>query len=173
MIQRKKLLILVDWFVPGYKAGGPIRSCVNICSALNKQYDIYVLTTDTDHGETQSYKGITPDKWINNEALGIQIFYAKKTSLTTKQLAEQIKLVGADIVYLNHLFSPMFVLFPLWLKYTQKIKTKVVVAPRGALYESALSLKDIKKRPYFICTNCWAYISRLLFTLQTKENNKQ
>ena len=147
MSQKRKLLILIDWFVPGYKAGGPIRSCVNICAALKENYDIYVLTTDTDHGEMQSYKGIEPNKWITNKDLGLNIYYAKKSTLTTKQLATQIAFVAAEFVYLNHLFSPYFVLFPLWLKYTNKIKGKMIVAPRGALYESALSLKKYKKTP--------------------------
>ena len=147
MSARKKLLILVDWFAPGFKAGGPIRSCVNVCSALKEAYEIYVFTTDTDHGEAAPYQGIVADKWLYIEALGVMVYYAKKQELNAKQLSAQIAFVNADFIYLNHLFSPWFVLYPLWLKYTHKIKGKVVVCPRGALYDSALSLKAYKKRP--------------------------
>ena len=59
-------MILVDWYSPGYKAGGPIQSCVNIVNALYKYYDIYVLTSDTDHGETQPYAGIESNKWLKD-----------------------------------------------------------------------------------------------------------
>lgn len=147
MTIEKKLLILVDWFAPGYKAGGPIQSCINLCIALKDKYKIYVLTTDTDHGESKPYNGIVQDKWIFDEQLGVNIFYAKKQTLKASQLAAQIDYVNADFVYLNHLFSPYFVIYPLWLKFSSKIKAKVVVCPRGALYNSALSLKSYKKRP--------------------------
>jgi glycosyltransferase involved in cell wall biosynthesis len=144
---KKKLLILVDWFAPGFKAGGPIQSCVNLCRVLNSSYDIYVLTTDTDHGDTRSYPGIVADKWIWHEELKVNVYYAAKKTLSAKQLATQIEWVNADFVYLNHLFSPYFVVYPLWLKFRKKIKGKVIVCPRGALYDSALSLKYYKKKP--------------------------
>lgn len=143
----KKLLIIVDWFVPGFKAGGPIQSCVNICIALKNEYDIYVLTTDTDHGETAPYENIISDKWIDNDALGVYIFYMKFKGLKPAHLAAQIAFLDADIIYLNHLFAPLFVVYPLWLKFSGKIRGKVVVSPRGALYDSALSLKSYKKKP--------------------------
>ena len=141
------MLILVDWFAPGFKAGGPIQSCVNLCTALKEDYIIYVLTTDTDHGESEAYKGIACNTWLQNDELGVNIYYLKRKILKAAQIAKQIAFVDAHFIYLNHLFSPYFVLFPLWLKYTHQIKAKVVVCPRGALYGSALSLKIYKKRP--------------------------
>ena len=147
MGDKKKILILIDWFTPGYKAGGPIQSCVNICRALHSEYELFVLTTDTDHGETIPYPGIVPNKWMVNNDLGINIFYAAKKKLTAKQIKQQVLAVNADIVYLNLLFSPFFAAYPLWLKLTDVIKSKVVMCPRGTLYESALSLKRYKKMP--------------------------
>lgn len=147
MTKLKKILILVDWFSPGYKAGGPIRSCVNFCTTLKHEYEIYVLTTDTDHGEIKPYNDITTNTWIFNNTLGVYVYYAKRLTLTTKQLATQIDFINADFVYLNHLFSPYFVVYPIWLKFRNKIQGKVIVSPRGALYDSALSLKKYKKQP--------------------------
>ena len=147
MLIRKKILILVDWFVPGFKAGGPIRSCVNICNTLKNDYDIYVLTTDTDHGEIIPYENIITDDWVFVETLGIHIYYAQRKKISIKQIATQITFINADYIYLNHLFSPYFSVYPLWLKLSGKMKNKVIVAPRGALYDSALSLKIYKKKP--------------------------
>ena len=146
-ISKKKLLILVDWFTPGYKAGGPIQSCVNLSFALKNDYQIFVLTTDTDHGDTNPYQQINSNEWIRNEQLGVDIFYCKKQTFKPNQILQQIDIIKPDFVYLNHLFSPHFVIYPLWLKFTQKIAGKVIVAPRGALFNSALSLKSYKKKP--------------------------
>jgi glycosyltransferase involved in cell wall biosynthesis len=144
---KKKILILIDWFAPGYKAGGPIQSCVNICRALHSEYELFVLTTDTDHGETIPYPEIIPNQWMVNMELGIPIFYAEKKTLTAGQIKKQVLAVNADAVYLNLLFSPYFAVYPLWLKLTAVIKSKIVMCPRGTLYESALSLKRYKKMP--------------------------
>lgn len=160
---QKKLLILADWFAPGYKAGGPIQSCVNLCAALNTRYSIYVLTTDTDHSEDAPYPGIVADKWLRNEELNVQVFYLSKKHLSKKRIEEQITFVNADIVYLNHLFSPLFVIYPLLLKYRGVIKAEVVVCPRGALYDSALSLKSYKKRPLLLLYKLMGIQKRITF----------
>jgi glycosyltransferase involved in cell wall biosynthesis len=143
----KKILILVDWFAPGYKAGGPIQSCVNICAALNRDYQIYVLTTDTDHGESQPYPGITPGEWKTDPSLNVAVCYLEKKTISAKKIKEQLLLINADTIYLNHLFSPLFVVYPLWLRLSGAITNRVVVCPRGALYESALNVKRYKKTP--------------------------
>jgi glycosyltransferase involved in cell wall biosynthesis len=149
MQTKKKILVMIDWFVPGYKAGGPIRSCVNLVLSLKNEFDIYVLTTDTDHGESVPYLDILSNEWITATLdPAIHVFYAKKKTLTLKQLKEQIDLIAADFIYLNHLFSPYFVIYPLWLKYNNKITGKIIVCPRGALYDSALHVKPHKKRPF-------------------------
>jgi len=146
--ERKTVLVLVDWFKPGYKAGGPIRSCTNFAYALKGSFDIRVLTTDTDHGEQHPYNDIISNKWGTNLSPDIQVYYARKATLSLRQLKQEIINVNADYVYLNHLFSPKFVLFPLWLKFTGQLKSKIILCPRGALYESALAVKPAKKKPF-------------------------
>ena len=147
MNQCKKILILIEWFYPGFKAGGPIQSCVNLSLALKSEHDVYVLTTDTDHGEKEPYPNIITDKWVIQSDLGISLFYISRKNYNLKFLGNQIQLVNADIVYLNLLFSLPFVLYPLWLKYRAKLNATLIVAPRGTLYQSAVSLKAYKKKP--------------------------
>lgn len=146
--QRKRILILIDWFAPGYKAGGPIQSCVNMAFALKDEFEVFVLTTDTDHGENTPYKDVQANEWINFQQSGIMVYYANKQTLGFKQIAAEIKNVNADFVYLNLLFSPYFAIFPLWLSFRKKISGKVILCPRGTLYDSALSLKAYKKKPF-------------------------
>ena len=169
----KKLLILTDWFAPGYKAGGPIQSCVNLCAVLNTKYDIYVLTMDTDHGVAEPYPGIEADKWIHDAGLNINVYYLRKKHLAQKKISEQIKYINADVVYLNHLFSPFFVIHPLLLKYRGVIKSKVVVCPRGALYDSALSLKRYKKKPLLLLYKWMGIQNKVTFHATNKREQKE
>ena len=50
-----KILILVDYFVPGFKAGGPIQSIRYIVDHLNKEFDLRIVTRDRDMGDSHSY----------------------------------------------------------------------------------------------------------------------
>jgi len=147
---KKKLLILIEWFVPGYKAGGPISSCFNLCTALKNEYEVFVLTTDTDHGDINPYQAIIPDKWTANAVVGVNVFYATKQTFNSAKLIAIIDGIQPHYIYLNLLFSPLFVIKPLWLKLRGSIKAKVILCPRGCLYDSALSLKWYKKKPLLL-----------------------
>ena len=139
---------MIEWFTPGYKAGGPIQSCVNVAYALKDAYDIYVLTTDTDHGEKEPYPTIESDRWIDDPTGAFKIFYAKKKGLTLNRLKQTILEIAPDYLYLNLLFAPYFSIYPLWLSYLGLLKSKVIVCPRGTLYDSALAVKPYKKKPF-------------------------
>lgn len=158
---KKKILVLVDWFAPGYKAGGPIQSCVNFTYALKDRYDLHVLTTDTDHGESQPYEGIPSGQWIEKQ--GFKVNYLKKASLGLADLKKEMLAVDADYIYLNHLFSPFFVVYPLWLKWKGVLRSEIVLCPRGALYESALSVKRWKKTPFIRLFKLLGIHKKILF----------
>jgi glycosyltransferase involved in cell wall biosynthesis len=139
---------MVDWFTPGYKAGGPIQSCFNVAWSLKEAYEIYVFTSDRDLGAELPYEGIESDKWIQNLHPSINVYYANKEKLNTRLVKKIISDIAPDYIYLNHLFSPLFVVYPLWLNWKGDTKSKVVVCPRGALYDSALAIKKYKKIPF-------------------------
>jgi glycosyltransferase involved in cell wall biosynthesis len=145
---KKKLLILIDWFPPGYKAGGPIQSCFNVSYALKDEFDLYVLTTDTDLGSSEPYSGIPSDVWIENMGAGIKINYLNKQKLNRRKLRAVIQEIDPDFIYVNSLYSSLFAIYPLWMKFREIVRGKLILCPRGALYESALSVKRYKKLPF-------------------------
>lgn len=172
MNEKKKILILIDWFLPGYKAGGPIQSCVNMCRALKDKYDVYVLTTDTDHGSMQPYENIESNTWIADPVAGAKVFYAEKKTLATRQVKSILNEVNPDYVYLNLLFSPWYVIYPLWLKCTGRLRAKVMIGPRGCLYESALSLKWQKKKAALFLYRMMGVTSKVTFHATNERENK-
>jgi glycosyltransferase involved in cell wall biosynthesis len=169
---KKKILVLVDWFAPGYKAGGPIQSCVNFSFSLKDHFDIYVLTTDTDHGESAPYEGIRTGEWLTPLHPGFRVKYLPKATLRPEMMKEEIRALNPDFIYLNHLFSPLFVVYPLWLKYRGLFRNRVVLCPRGALYDSALSVKPWKKTP-FLRLFRWLGIHRRIVFHATNQREKE
>ena len=172
MSTKNKILIVVDWFAPGYRAGGPIQSCVNVAFALKEQYGIMVFTSDTDYGVNEPYPDIVSNQWVNDLDPAINVYYSRKSNLSLKQIKDVVVGTGAEFVYLNHLFSPRFVVYPLWLKWRRVIKGKVVVCPRGALYESALSVKRYKKMP-FLKLFKWMGIHKMVRFHATNEREQK
>jgi glycosyltransferase involved in cell wall biosynthesis len=170
-MSRAKILIMVDWFTPGYKAGGPIQSCFNVAYALKDLYEIYVFTSDCDLGSETPYEGIESDKWIQNLHPSINVYYASKKNLSPLYIKKVIAGLAPDFIYLNHLFSPLFVVYPLWLNWRGKIRSKVVVCPRGALYDSALAIRKYKKDP-FLKIFKWMRIHNTIRFHATNEREK-
>ena len=72
--QKKKILIFVDWYLPGYKAGGPIRSIANMYSQLKNEYDFLIVTSDMDLHEATPYANIISDRWTKGPD-GCEVIY--------------------------------------------------------------------------------------------------
>ena len=142
---KKRLLLFADWFDPAYKAGGPIRSCVNFVSNLKDEYDLFICTSDRDLGSNDPLPGILINQWqqYNNAA---KIYYTSPDQLNYKFISKIIRDIQPHFIYLNSLFSRYFSIYPLLVKRFQKIAAKIVLAPRGMLKPSALQFKFFKKR---------------------------
>ena len=59
------VLVFVDWYKPGYRGGGPVRSMINMVDHLGDQCHFHIVTADTDYTNTQPYPGIVPDQWTD------------------------------------------------------------------------------------------------------------
>jgi glycosyltransferase involved in cell wall biosynthesis len=141
----KTILLFADWFEPGYKAGGPIRSCVHFVHQMKERYTIYVFTTDRDLNDTEPYADIEVDKWVEYNK-SVQVFYCSPPKLTWKHISAQIKNIHPDFIYLNSMYSRYFTIYPLLMQRLGIISSKIVLSPRGMLKDSALQFKSGKKK---------------------------
>lgn len=141
--KKKKVLVFCDWFVPGFKAGGPIRSVFNIVEGLKKEVDFWVVTRDTDLGELEPYNDVESDRWLKRD--GYHVCYLSNRKRRITNLFKIIKETDCNVIYLNSLFSPEFALLPLLLVKLFKNDIRVVLAPRGMLGVGALNIKTRKK----------------------------
>ena len=144
---KSKVLIFIDWFLPGDKAGGPIRSCANLMDHLGNDFDFSVVTRDTDYTETKSYLGITSDAW-NILPDGKRVYYISANQLNKETISKLLSEEKYDVVYLNGIWSQAFTAWPMKQLKKSKFKGKVIVAARGMLAPSALAIKATKKKMY-------------------------
>jgi len=143
---KAKVLVMVDWFEPGFKAGGPIRSAVNFADQLESMLDIHVLTTDRDLGDAAPYSGIVADRWSSR---GMHhVFYASPGRLGWSSIKAIVHDVAPAHLYLNSMFSLPFTILPLLMRKMGAINADILLAPRGMLRVSALAHKARKKKIY-------------------------
>ncbi|WP_431212332.1 glycosyltransferase family 4 protein [Puia sp. P3] len=145
MSTRKKIVVFADWYEPGYKAGGPIRSCVNFARHMQGSYDVYVFTGDRDLNTPEPYEGIPADQWIIGGG-GEKVYYASPGQLGWSTIRREIRAIGPDFIYLNSMFSLKFTIFPLLISRLSGLSEKVVLSPRGMLRSSAVQFKIWKKK---------------------------
>jgi glycosyltransferase involved in cell wall biosynthesis len=148
---KEKLLILSDWYLPGTKAGGPIRSLYALISLLKNEFDIYLITRNTDLGSETPYPDLESNQWIGQDA--VNYYYCSDEKLTVSHLQALIKYVNAKTIYLNSFWSYYFSIAIIELKHKGRIDAKIILAPRGMLGKGALEIKPFKKKIYLL--NAW------------------
>lgn len=142
--ERVRVAALVDYYLPGYLAGGALRTVANMARQLADDVDFRVIARDRDFQDTAPYAGVVPGAWTRVE--GTPVRYLAPREQTAAGVARAARQAAPDVVYLNSCFSPVFTLGPLWMRRLGRMpRVPVVVAPRGELSEGALSLKRGKK----------------------------
>lgn len=141
---KPKVLVFVDWFLPGYKAGGPIKSVANIVHSLKEEIDFSIVTSNVDFGENETYTDIKPNVWIQQD--GFRTIYLSATNQKLQVFRKLLKEENPEIVYFNSLFSVPYTLLPLLANKIISGQAKIVLAPRGMLGQGALQLKKRKKQ---------------------------
>jgi len=143
---RKKVLITIDWFLPGTKSGGPVRSYANMIAHFKNEFDFYIITRDTDYCETIPYQQIQQNTWnVYND--NTHIFYVSKENLNLKNIREVYFSKTFDVVLINGVYSWYFSILPLFLFKNRP--TKTIVSSRGMLNSQAFSVK-LKKKKIFL-----------------------
>jgi len=169
-MSKKKILVFIDWYLPGYKAGGPIRSCANLVGHLGAEFDFSIVTRNTDYTESEPYPKISSDEW-NVQEDGSRIYYFSEGNLQGKNIRRLISQSDYDAVYLNGIYSVYFTLYP--LMYLRKKRDKlVVVAVRGMLNESAISIKKTKKKFFLRAVKVLRLFNRVVFHATSKDEQR-
>lgn len=145
----KKVLIFASYYLPGYKAGGPIKSIRNLLSALQEKAEFYLITSDRDIGDTEPYSDIPLNTWVNKE--GIFVNYLSPGYRYLKGIYQALTNSQCDTVYFNSLFSFRFTILPLFICRILNTGKRIIVAPRGELGTGALRLKQRKKTIFIAC----------------------
>ena len=138
----------MNYYAPGFKAGGPVRSVTRLVDRLRDEMGFVVVTRDRDLGEREPYFPGCGTAW--SSVGGTPALYVAPEDLVLARWCRLLSQIPHDVVYLNGLFAKTSRL-TLWGRRLGLLPPRpVVVAPRGEFSAGALGLKSLKKRAYFI-----------------------
>ena len=129
-----ELSIIIDWFSPAYKAGGPIISVQNIVDHLNDKFNIKIVCSNLDHDKTILNE--TQNRWVNRK--GFQVFYADNNFNSIKKVIDK-----SDVLFINGIYSFQYNFLP-----ALELKGRKIISVRGMLDPGGLSQKRLKKFLY-------------------------
>jgi len=145
---------MVDHYIPGHNAGGPIRSISNLVEALGDEFNFLIITTDRDYKANRPYEGIAPGTWLPTGKA--KVMYLSPRGLTIRNMLRLIRNTGYDLLYINSFFSRRFSMLPCLLGWLGMISsTPILLAPRGEFSPGAIKIKRGRKKIYL-------WFSRLL-----------
>jgi len=142
---KKRILVICNYYLPGYKSGGSLRTIVNTIERFKDKFDFSVITFDHD-GDRIRYETVKINEW--NNINGIQVFYLSKDKITFSELRKLILNSCADSIYLNSSFSTLSLMTLVLRKLKLIPYLPVILAPEGELAEGALQLKSAKKNVF-------------------------
>jgi glycosyltransferase involved in cell wall biosynthesis len=170
-LEKPKIAVLIDWYLPGTKAGGPVRSVYSLVSLLKPYFNFYVITTNIDLGETFAYKEINPNTLFLKE--DVHYFYFSHDRLNANAVLNLFKEIKPDLIYLNSFWSFNFSINIIRLKNKKHITTPILLAPRGMLGKGALGIKSLKKQVFLTLAKISGWYRNISFhaTQQQEERD--
>ncbi len=154
---KPQVLIFIDWYLPAFKAGGPIQSVANLVAHLGSELSISIVTSDRDLGDDTAMPALELNQWIEKEPY--RIIYLTTEHQTSKKYREIFQEKPYDYVYLNSLFSVKFTLIPIWV--ARHFTSQLILAPRGMLGLGALNIKKTKKKLFLLALRVSGYSKKI------------
>jgi glycosyltransferase involved in cell wall biosynthesis len=154
-------------YLPGFRAGGPIRTLSNMVDRLGNELDFRIVTLDRDYGMNQPYQEIVRDGW--NKVGHAQVWYFNSRNVSVRPLIDLFNEVIPDVVYLNSFFDNIFTQRILWARRLGLLgKAPIVLAPRGEFSSGALGFKQMKKKIYLYLMKATKIYSNLVWHASSK-----
>ncbi|HEX6095623.1 MAG TPA: glycosyltransferase family 4 protein [Thermoanaerobaculia bacterium] len=163
---RTRILLVLAWYLPGFRGGGSIRTVANLIEYLGDQYDFLILTSDRDWRSSAPYDGIRTGEWTQVGKARVRYLEPREWSL--RRLARLMRSVPYDVLYLNSLFSPDATIRPLLLRRFGALPSApVILGPRGELAPGAMSTSTWKKRAWLAAARALRLLRGILWQAST------
>jgi hypothetical protein len=163
---KKTILILVSHYLPGFKAGGPIRSIAALVEKLDDEFECKIICGDRDLGDKQSLAGEPVGRWYRYGSASV--LRIPPGLAGAWMVVRALRQESYDVLYLNGLFERAYAMLPLMCRKARLLPQKpTVLAPRGQLSPGALSLKRKEKSLYIKLSRWLDFYRKIIWHAST------
>ncbi|MBX3289763.1 MAG: glycosyltransferase [Acidobacteria bacterium] len=146
---KPRILVLCDFYLPGFKGGGGMWTVVNLVNRFCDKYDFFVVARNYDgRDDMKPYSEVKTGEW--NDVGNAKVFYLSDSMMRESVLTEIVTEVSPKIVFLNAFFATPSILFSFARWKGKNAEVPVILAPCGNLSEEAINLKPFKKRAFIV-----------------------
>jgi len=162
------LLVLVGAYLPGYKAGGPIRSIENLVAAIGGEFHFRIVTVDRDLGEELPFRGIVANRWVRVGQA--DVMYLRPGLRGLHGMCALLRSVDRNtVLYLNSFCARPFSMLAMLMRWLNLCRPRcVVLAPRGEFSPGAMQFKRIRKLLYLRISRWLGLYENLIWHASTE-----
>jgi len=146
--EKPAVLVVVGHYLPGFKAGGILRSVCNLVDHLHDRFSFFVLTRDRDFGDAAPYADVETGRWTTVGPA--QVYYLPPDACGAAGIVRVVNSRPFALVYLNSFFEPMCVHVLTGMLLGRVPRVPTVLAPRGEFAWASLRIKYAKKLVYMV-----------------------
>ena len=141
------ILIFIDWYLPAFRGGGPIKSVSNLVGHLVGHSEIRIITSPYDYPKI--LMDVIQNEWLEIED-GVYVFYTSSLYSLIRESYSYMNRIGLKCLYLNSIFSLKFSILPLLIFKMGRVKQRVILSPRGMLQIGALKSRRYIQKVIFL-----------------------
>ena len=143
--QRPTVLVLMAYYLPAFKAGGPVRSISGLVAALGDKFEFKIVCGDRDLNDSKPFPGEPSGCWYKYD--NAQVMRLKSNVSGVLEILRVLRREKCELVYINSVFTRIYSMLPMALRALGLVpKRPVIVAPRGEFSAGALGIKPGRKR---------------------------
>jgi len=150
-----KVLIMIPWFHPAFRAGGPIQSVANLVKQYPGDSRFYIFCGNTDLNGIRL--NVPEGQWVDYYD-NTMVWYSESSSRRS-QLKSILKEVQPAILFCIGLYDVNFTIYPL----LYSTGAKKIISVRGMLHPGALSQKSFKKKIYIWLMKSFGIPAKVVF----------
>ena len=141
-----KLFVFLDYYLPGYRAGGPPRTLFNMVERLSDEVEFWIFTRNHDLADPTPYPNVLADQW--SKFGRAHVYYASPKSCSLTHIRRIVLDAAPDAMYANSFFSRLTMKYLILRRLGLLPSVRLILAPRGEFSPGAIRIRAPKKRTF-------------------------
>ena len=163
--------MLINYYLPGYKTGGPVRSISNLVEWLGDEIEFLILTADHDAGMSDPYPNIRSGVW--NQVGKAKVRYLTREELKVSRFSQIINAIKFDLFYIDSLLASTSIRALILRRFAMLLDKPIILSPRGHLGAGALRQKWVKKYSFLIVARFLRLYARLNWHATSEQEKRE